>query len=50
MKLITLAIFLFILGITLAVTYWAAKRTRTTSDFYAAGGNLGAAENGFALA
>ncbi len=50
MKFITLGIFLFILGITLAVTYWAAKRTKTTSEFYAAGGNLGAVENGFALA
>ena len=50
MKLITLLIFFAILGITLAVTYWAARRTRTTSEFYAAGGNLSAVENGFALA
>ncbi len=50
MKLITLGIFLFIVGITLVVTYWAAKRTHTTSEFYAAGGKLGPIENGFALA
>jgi len=47
---LTLGIFAVILAITLGITYWAAKRTRTTSDFYAAGGNLTAAQNGFALA
>jgi len=47
---LTLGIFAFILAITLGITYWAAKRTKTTSDFYAAGGNLTAAQNGFALA
>jgi Na+(H+)/acetate symporter ActP len=31
-------------------TYWAASRTATTSGFYAAGGGLTAARNGFALA
>ena len=46
----TLAIFGIILLITLGITYWAAKRTRTTSDFYAAGSSLSAAQNGFALA
>ncbi len=50
MKIITLAIFFAILAITFVVTWWAAKRTRTTSEFYAAGGNLSAVENGFALA
>ena len=47
---LTLGIFAVILAITLGITYWAAKRTRTTSEFYAAGGNLTAAQNGFALA
>lgn len=50
MKLLTLGIFLLILALTLLVTYWAARRTNTTSEFYAAGGNLSAKENGFALA
>lgn len=50
MKTITLAMFVVILGITLVITYWAAKRTKTTSEFYAAGGQLSAVENGFALA
>lgn len=50
MRGLTIVIFLVILGVTLAITYWAARRTRTTSEFYAAGGQLRAAENGFALA
>jgi cation/acetate symporter len=36
--------------ITLAITYWAARRTRTSAEFFAAGGNVSAAQNGFALA
>ena len=47
---LTLGIFAVILLITLGITYWAARRTRTTSDFYAAGSSLTAAQNGFALA
>jgi cation/acetate symporter len=47
---ITLGIFLCILFLTLAITYWAARRTRTTSEFYAADSQLTAAQNGFALA
>jgi cation/acetate symporter len=46
----TLIIFAIILLITLGITYWAAKRTATTSDFYAADSQLTAAQNGFALA
>jgi len=47
---LTVGIFLLILSLTLAITYWAAKRTNTASEFYAAGGSLSAKENGFALA
>src|SRR5262249_20525162 len=32
------------------ITYWAARRTHTASDFYAADRRLTAAQNGFALA
>jgi cation/acetate symporter len=46
----TLAIFAVILLVTLGITYWAAKRTKTTSEFYAADSRLTAAQNGFALA
>ncbi len=47
---LTLGIFIVILLITLGITYWAARRTHTTSDFYAADSQLTAAQNGFALA
>jgi cation/acetate symporter len=36
--------------LTLGITYWAAKRTRTTKDFYAAGGGVSGFRNGLAIA
>jgi cation/acetate symporter len=42
--------FLVIVGLTLAITYWAAKRTRSTKEFYAAGRSVSALQNGLALA
>jgi cation/acetate symporter len=47
---ITIGIFTGILALTLAITAWAAWRTRTASEFYTAGKGLTAAQNGFALA
>jgi len=44
-----IAFFLIIVGITLAITYWAAKRTRSTKEFYAAGRSVSALQNGLAL-
>lgn len=41
--------FLFVAG-TLYITYWAAKRTRTTTEFYAAGRSITGFQNGLALA
>jgi cation/acetate symporter len=41
--------FLFIV-ITLIITYWAAKRTKTSSEFYAAGRRVTPLRNGLALA
>jgi cation/acetate symporter len=35
---------------TLGITWWAAKRTRTTKDFYAAGRSVTGFQNGLALA
>lgn len=35
---------------TLVITYWAAKRTKTTKDFYAAGRSVTGFQNGLALA
>jgi cation/acetate symporter len=42
--------FVAIVLVTLAITWWAARRTRSTQDFYAAGRSVSAAQNGLALA
>ena len=42
--------FLVIVALTLVVTYWAARRTRSTSEFYAAGRSVSPLQNGLALA
>ncbi|MCZ4304498.1 cation acetate symporter [Zoogloeaceae bacterium G21618-S1] len=41
--------FIFVL-MTLAITYWAASRTKSTADFYTAGGGITGAQNGMAIA
>ena len=40
---------IFVTG-TLGITYWAAKRTKSTKDFYAAGGSITGFQNGLAIA
>jgi len=42
--------FFLIVAVTLVITYWAAKRTKTSKEFYAAGRSVSAIQNGFALA
>ena len=42
--------FLVFVGGTLGITYWAAKRTKTASDFYTAGGGITGFQNGMAIA
>jgi len=42
--------FVLIVALTLAVTWWAARRTRSTREFYAAGRSVSAFQNGLALA
>jgi cation/acetate symporter len=36
--------------VTLVITYWAAQRTRSAKDFYAAGGGITGFQNGLAIA
>jgi cation/acetate symporter len=36
--------------LTLGITYWASRRTRSASDFYAAGGGITGFQNGIAIA
>ena len=47
---IAMVFFFAFIAITLGITYWAARRTRTTEHFYAAGRSVSAGQNGFALA
>ncbi|MBB1127299.1 cation acetate symporter [Thiospirillum jenense] len=45
-----IGMFLTFVAITLGITYWAAKRTRTTKQFYTAGGGITGFQNGLAIA
>src|SRR5437764_7735065 len=47
---IAIGFFILFIIITLGITYWAARRTRTTEHFYAAGRTISPGQNGFALA
>jgi len=47
---ITITMFLIIIAITLYVVFWAAKRTKTTADFYAARSSITGTQNGWAIA
>jgi cation/acetate symporter len=42
--------FVIFIGLSLVITWFAARRTRSTKDFYAAGGSVTALQNGLALA
>ncbi|XDZ50626.1 cation acetate symporter [Neisseriaceae bacterium CLB008] len=41
--------FIFVIA-TLGITYWAAQRNKSTSDFYTAGGGITGFKNGLAIA
>src|SRR3989441_8769036 len=47
---LTLTLFLIVVGITLVITGWAARRTRTTVQFWAAGRKITGWQNGMAIA
>ena len=47
---VAIAWFLGFVAITLGITYWAARKTRSTRDYFAAGEAISAVQNGFALA
>ncbi|MEM7079925.1 MAG: cation acetate symporter [Pseudomonadota bacterium] len=50
MNWVAIGCFLGVISLTLLITYFAARRTRTAADFYVAGGNIGGVQNGFAIA
>jgi cation/acetate symporter len=45
-----IVMFLVFVAATLGITYWAAKRTKSAADFYAAGGGITGFQNGLAIA
>jgi len=47
---LAIAFFLLFVVSSLGITYWAARRTRSTAEFYTAGGNINGFQNGLALA
>ena len=46
----SIVIFFMFVAISLYITYWAAKKTKTTSEFYAADRSISGFQNGLALA
>lgn len=47
---VAIVLFFAVIVVTLGITYWAQKRSRTTSELYAAGGRIKAWQNGWAIA
>ena len=47
---LTLTVFAAVIALTLYVTYLAARRVRSASDFYTAGGGVSGLQNGWAIA
>ena len=45
-----ITMFLIFVSATLGITYWAARRTKSTKDFYAAGAKITGLQNGLAIA
>ncbi|HEY7480077.1 MAG TPA: sodium/solute symporter [Gemmatimonadales bacterium] len=49
-NIVAMLFFVAFISLTLGITWWAARRTRTTEQFYAAGRTVSAGQNGLALA
>ncbi|HVQ12350.1 MAG TPA: hypothetical protein VMS40_02120, partial [Vicinamibacterales bacterium] len=47
---IAITFFLVFIALSLVITAWAARRTKTADQFYTAGGSVTAFQNGLALA
>jgi len=45
-----IVMFVVFVGLTLGITWWAARRTKSTADFYTAGGGITGLQNGLAIA
>jgi Na+(H+)/acetate symporter ActP len=47
---IAIALFVVVIVSTLLITRWAARRTHSRSEFYAAGSSITGTQNGLAIA
>lgn len=47
---IAIVLFFLVIAATLAITYWAQKRSKSTAELYAAGGKIKPWQNGWAIA
>ncbi|WP_081536286.1 cation acetate symporter [Rhodovulum sp. P5] len=45
-----ISMFIMFVFVTLGITYWAARRTKSAKDFYTAGGGITGFQNGLAIA
>ncbi len=45
-----IAMFCLFVALTMGITYWASGRTKSTADFYTAGGGITGFQNGLAIA
>ncbi len=45
-----ITMFLVFVAVTLAISYWASRKTRSSKDFYTAGGGISGLQNGTAIA
>ena len=49
-RVITITMFLVIIAITMGIVVWAARKTTSAADYYAAGGGITGLQNGWAIA
>jgi cation/acetate symporter len=47
---VAISLFFGVIAITLVITYWAARRSNSAAQLYAAGGSITAGQNGLAIA
>ncbi len=45
-----ISMFIAFVGMTLGITYWASRKTKSAAQFYSAGGGITAGQNGLAIA
>ncbi|MGZ5404772.1 MAG: solute symporter family protein, partial [Nocardioides sp.] len=46
---LTTVLFLSVVGVTIAITFWASRQTKTAADFYSGGRSFSGFQNGLAI-